>query len=79
MGRHERTNHGRSEGEENFGEFPVIVGGQGPSDASFSRTHTHVGVRRWDLTESDRGGWGGMNRTPWRAGGTVAGGGLDDQ
>ena len=31
-------NHGRNEGEENFGELPVTVGGQGPSDACFSRT-----------------------------------------
>ena len=50
---HDRKNHGRSKGKENFGEFPVIVGGQGPSDASFSRTQTHVGVRRWDLTEHE--------------------------
>ena len=26
---HDRKNHGRSEGEENFGEFPVMVGGRG--------------------------------------------------
>ena len=26
---HDGKNHGRSEGEENFGEFPVTVGGQG--------------------------------------------------
>jgi hypothetical protein len=26
---HDRKNHGRSEGEENFGEFPVTVGGRG--------------------------------------------------
>ena len=38
---------GRSEGEENFGEFPVTVGGQGPSDARFSCTRTRVCVRRW--------------------------------
>ena len=25
---HDVKNHGRSEGEENFGEFPVIVGGR---------------------------------------------------
>ena len=35
-------NHGRSEGEENIGEFPVMVGGQGPSDARFSHTYAHV-------------------------------------
>ena len=26
---HDEKNHGRSEGEENFGEFPVMVGGRG--------------------------------------------------
>ena len=26
---HDRKNHGRSKGEENFGEFPVMVGGRG--------------------------------------------------
>ena len=26
---HDRKNHGRSEGEENIGEFPVTVGGRG--------------------------------------------------
>ena len=26
---HDRKNRGRSEGEENFGEFPVTVGGRG--------------------------------------------------
>ena len=26
---HDGKNRGRSEGEENFGEFPVMVGGQG--------------------------------------------------
>ena len=35
-------NHGGSEGEENIGEFPVTVGGRGPSDAHFSRT-----IRAW--------------------------------
>ena len=38
---------GRSEGEENFGEFPVTVEGRGPSDARFSRTRARVCVRRW--------------------------------
>ena len=37
---HDGKNRGRSEGEENFGEFPVMVGGQGPSDA-----HSLVHVR----------------------------------
>ena len=40
---HDGKNRGRSEGEENFGELPVTVGGRGPSDACFS----HTRVRRW--------------------------------
>ena len=44
---HDGKNRGRSEGEENFGEFAVTVGGQGPSDARFSRTRTSVCARRW--------------------------------
>ena len=39
---HDGKNGGRTEGEENFGEFPVTVGGRGPSDALFSRTRTRV-------------------------------------
>ena len=39
---HDGKNHGRSEGEENLWEFPGTVGGQGPSDARFSHTHTRV-------------------------------------
>ena len=39
---HARKNHGRSESKENFGEFPVTVGGRGPSDARFSRTYARV-------------------------------------
>ena len=39
---HDRKNRGRSEGEENTGEFPVTVGGRGPSDACFSCTYAHV-------------------------------------
>ena len=35
---HDGINRGRSEGEENFGEFLVTVGGRGLSDARFSRT-----------------------------------------
>ena len=30
---HDGKNRGRSEGEENIGEFPVTMGGWGPSDA----------------------------------------------
>ena len=51
---HDRKNRGRSEGEENFGEFPVTVGGRGPSDARFSHTRTRVCARCWALTEPER-------------------------
>ena len=44
---HDGKNRGRSEGEENVGEFPVTVEGRGPSDACFSRTHTRMCARRW--------------------------------
>ena len=44
---HDRKSHGRSKSEENFGEFPVTVGGRGPSDARFSRTRTRVCARHW--------------------------------
>ena len=43
---HDGKNRGRSEGEENFGEFPVTVGGRGTSDAYFSHIGTRVCVRR---------------------------------
>ena len=39
---HDGKNRGRSEGEENIGKFPVMVGGRGPSDARFSCTYTRV-------------------------------------
>ena len=52
---HDGKNRGRSEGEENFKEFPVTVGGWGPSDAHFSRTRTRVGARHWALTEPEQG------------------------
>ena len=52
---HDGKNRGRSEDEENFGEFPVTVGGRGPSDACFSRTCTRVSAWRWALTEPERG------------------------
>ena len=51
---HDGKNRGRSEGEENIREFPVTVGGRGPSDARFPRTHRRVGARRWALTEPER-------------------------
>ena len=44
---HDGKHHGRSEGEENFGEFPVTVGGWGPSDARFSHEGTRVCARLW--------------------------------
>ena len=43
---HDGKNYGRSEGEENIGEFPVTVGGRGPRDAHFSCTRRRVGARR---------------------------------
>ena len=52
---HDGKNRGRSKGEENIREFPVTVGGRGPSDARFSHTRTHVCVRRCALTEPERG------------------------
>ena len=52
---HDGKNRGRSEGEENFGEFPVTVGGRGPSDARFSRTCTCVCARHCALTEPEQG------------------------
>ena len=39
---HDGKNRGRSEGEENFGELPVTVGGRGRSDASSSCTYACV-------------------------------------
>ena len=52
---HDGKNCGRSEGEENIGEFPITVGGRGPSGARFSCTRTRVCARRWALTEPERG------------------------
>ena len=52
---HDGKNRGRSKDEENFREFPVMMGGRGPSDAHFSRTRTRVCARRWALTEPERG------------------------
>ena len=51
---HDGKNRGRSEGEESFGDFPVTVGGRGPSDDHFSCTCTCVCARRWALTEPER-------------------------
>ena len=52
---HDGKNRGRSEGEENFAEFPVTVGGRGRSDARFSRTRMRMCARHWALTEPERG------------------------
>ena len=51
---HDRKNHGRSEGEENFGELPVTVQGRGRSDARFSHTYARV-CEALALTELERG------------------------
>ena len=51
---HDGKNRGRSEGEESIGEFPVMVGGWGPSDARFSRTYARV-CEALALTEAERG------------------------
>ena len=50
---HDGKKRGRSEGEENFVEFLVTVGGRGPSDARFSRTRMRVCARR-SLSEPER-------------------------
>ena len=49
---HDGKNHGRSEGEENFGEFPVTVRGRGPAFLSY--TYAHV-CEALALTEPERG------------------------
>ena len=51
---HDGKNRGRSEGEENFWELPVTVGGRGRSDAGFSRTYVRV-CKALALTEPERG------------------------
>ena len=51
---HDGKNRGRSEGEENFGELPVTVGGRGQSDARFSRMYACV-CEALALTEAERG------------------------
>ena len=52
---HDGKNRGGREGEENFMEFPITVGGRGPNDAHFSRKRMHVCARHWALTEPNRG------------------------
>ena len=51
---HDGKNRGRSEGEENFGDLPVTMGGRGRSDACFSRTYARV-CEALALTEPERG------------------------
>ena len=51
---HDESNRGRSEGDENFGELPVMVGGRGRSDARFARTYAPV-CEALALTEAERG------------------------
>ena len=43
---HDGKNRGRSKGEENFGEFPVMVGGQGLA-MRVSLIHVRACARRW--------------------------------
>ena len=50
---HDEKNRGRSDGEENFGELPVTVGGRGQSDARFSHTYARV-CEALALTEAER-------------------------
>ena len=47
-------NRGRSEGEENIGEFPVTVAGRGRA-MRVSLVRTRVCARHWDLIEPERG------------------------
>ena len=42
-------------GRKILGEFPIMVGGRGLSDARLSYTRTRVDARRWALTEAERG------------------------
>ena len=50
---HDGKYRGRSEGEENFGELPVTMGGRGRTDARFSRTYARV-CEALALTEAER-------------------------
>ena len=52
---HDGKNHGRSEGEENFWEFPVMVGGRGQT-MRVSLVHVRACVcEALALTEPERG------------------------
>ena len=50
---HDGKIHGRSEGEENIGEFPVTVGGRCRA-MRVSLVRTRMCARRWALTEPKR-------------------------
>src|SRR3989337_3041207 len=53
---HDGKNHGRSEGKENIGEFPVMVGGRGRAmhgGFRVSPMYARVCARRW-LTKPGR-------------------------
>ena len=53
---HDGKNRGRSEGEENFGELPVTVGGRGGAmRVSLVCTRVCVCARHWALAEPERG------------------------
>ena len=51
---HDGKNRGRSEGEENFWEFPVMVGGRGERCAFLSYTYARV-CDALALAEPERG------------------------
>ena len=51
---HDRKNHGRSEGEENIGVFPVTVGGRAERCTFLSYMHARV-CEALALTELERG------------------------
>ena len=51
---HDENNRGRSEGEENFGEFPLKMGGRGRA-MRVSLVRTRVCARCCTLTEPERG------------------------
>ena len=50
---HDAKNRGRSEGEENIGEFPVHGGWSGAERCMFLSYRTRVGARHWALTEPE--------------------------
>ena len=51
---HDGKTRGRSEGEENIGDFPVTVGGRGRA-MRVSLVRTCMCARHWALTEPERG------------------------